>query len=238
VPSESRWASQIGTTETRISSTATTLTTGAWLGRVRLVKIQIGRVWSPAPAVKVVTMISSKERAKASRPPASRAERRVGKVTRRKVWTPSAPRSMDASSNDRDMRRRRARVLLNTTTMQKVAWPATIVHRDRGTPRKRKADWRAMPVTIPGRAIGSTTSRDSVSRPKKRWRWTANESRVPRTRATRVAPAAAFTEVQRAARAPGLPQARPHQSAVKPSGGQAATRAGLKELITTTSRGT
>ena len=58
------------------------------MGRVRLVKIQMGRVWTPAPAVKVVTMISSKERAKASRPPASRAERRAGKVTRRKVWTP------------------------------------------------------------------------------------------------------------------------------------------------------
>jgi hypothetical protein len=93
-------------------------------------------------------------------------------------------------------------------------------------------------VTIPGRAIGRTTSRDRVSRPKKRWRWTANDSRVPRTRATRVAPAAALTEVQRAARAPGLSQARAHHSAVKPSGGQAATRAELKELITTTSRGT
>ena len=34
------------------------------------------------------------------------------------------------------------------------------------------------------------------------------------------------------------PGARAHQSAVNPSGGQAATRAGLKELITTTSRGT
>jgi hypothetical protein len=36
------------------------------------------RVWTPAPAVKVVTMISSKETAKGSRPPASRAERNVG----------------------------------------------------------------------------------------------------------------------------------------------------------------
>jgi hypothetical protein len=38
----------------------------------------MGRVWSPAPAVKVVTKISSKERAKARRPPASWAERRAG----------------------------------------------------------------------------------------------------------------------------------------------------------------
>jgi len=138
----------------------------------------------------------------------------------------------------RDIRRRRARVLLNTTTMQKVAWPTTIVHSDSGTPRNRKADWRAIPVTIPGRAIGRTTSSDRVSRPKKRWRWTANDSKVPSTRATRVAPTAALTEVQRAARAPGLSQALPHHSVVNPSGGQTATRAGLKELITTTSSGT
>ena len=39
------------------------MTTGAWLGRVRLVKIQMGR-----------------------------------------VWTPSAPRSMDASSRERETR--------------------------------------------------------------------------------------------------------------------------------------
>ena len=63
VPSDRRWASQIGTTETSTSRTATTLTTGAWLGRVRLVKIQMGR-----------------------------------------VWTPSAPRSMDASSRERETR--------------------------------------------------------------------------------------------------------------------------------------
>jgi hypothetical protein len=71
----------MGTTETTTSRTATTLTTGAWLGRVRLVKTQMGRVWTPAPAptVKVVTMISSKEKAKARRPPASRAERRAGR---------------------------------------------------------------------------------------------------------------------------------------------------------------
>ena len=35
----------------------------------------------PGPAVKVVTTISSKDRAKASRPPATSAERISGKVT-------------------------------------------------------------------------------------------------------------------------------------------------------------
>ena len=46
--SDRRWASQMGTTETSTSRTATTLTTGAWLERVRLVKIQMGKVWTPA----------------------------------------------------------------------------------------------------------------------------------------------------------------------------------------------
>ena len=35
------------TTETSTSRTATTLTTGAWLVLVRLVKSQMGRVWTP-----------------------------------------------------------------------------------------------------------------------------------------------------------------------------------------------
>ena len=52
--------------EIRITITATTLTIGSWLGRKRLVKIQIGRVSWPAPIVNVVTMISSNESAKAS----------------------------------------------------------------------------------------------------------------------------------------------------------------------------
>lgn len=43
-------------------------------------KIQTGRVWTPGPAVKVVTTISSKDRAKASSPPANSAERTNGKV--------------------------------------------------------------------------------------------------------------------------------------------------------------
>jgi hypothetical protein len=58
---------------------AATLTIGSWFGRERLTKIQIGSVWM-APAVNVVTMISSKDRAKARRPPASSAVRSCGKT--------------------------------------------------------------------------------------------------------------------------------------------------------------
>ena len=98
--------------EIRITSRATTLTIGSWLGRKRLRKIQIGRVSSPAPSVNVVTMISSKESAKASRPPATSAVFIVGRVTKRKVCQLSAPRSAEASSKEAELRRRRAITLL------------------------------------------------------------------------------------------------------------------------------
>ena len=98
--------------EIRITITATASTIGSWLGRKRLRKIQIGRVSSPAPIVNVVTMISSKERAKASRAPAARAVLMLGKVTKRKVCQVSAPRSAEASSKEPEVRRRRATTLL------------------------------------------------------------------------------------------------------------------------------
>src|SRR5688572_29035615 len=97
--------------ESTSSIVATTLTIGSWLGRDRFVKIQIGSVWS-GPAVNVVTMISSKESAKASSAPATSAVLRLGKVTWRKVCQVSAPRSADASSNEVETLRRRAITLL------------------------------------------------------------------------------------------------------------------------------
>ena len=57
-------------------------------------------------------MISSNDRAKASSAPAISAVRIAGKVMRRKVVNVSAPRSVDASSNERDVRRSRAMALL------------------------------------------------------------------------------------------------------------------------------
>ena len=61
-----------------------------------------------APAVKFVTMTSSNESAKASRPPATSAVERTGQTTKRNVCQPSAPRSCDASISDGDERRSRA----------------------------------------------------------------------------------------------------------------------------------
>ena len=67
------------------------------------------------------------------------------------------------------MRRRRATTLLKTTTMQKVAWPMIDVKRPSDTPSTCvKVALSAMPVTMPGSAIGSTTRNETASRPKKR----------------------------------------------------------------------
>src|SRR5664279_3786039 len=107
------------------SAAATALTIGAWFGRNKLLKIHCGNVWMPGPAVNDVTTISSNDRAKDSNAPAITAERTAGKVTKRKVCHVDAPRSIDASCNDRPVRRNRAATLLNTTTMQKVAWPVS-----------------------------------------------------------------------------------------------------------------
>jgi len=102
------------------------LTIGAWFGRNRLLKIQIGSVCTFGGAVNVVTMISSNDSPNASTAPATREARIWGKVTRRNVVQLVAPRSIDASSNDMPTRRSRASALLYTTTMQNVAWPMRI----------------------------------------------------------------------------------------------------------------
>ena len=67
-----------------------------------------------------------------------------------------------------------------------------------------KVELSAMPVTIPGSAIGRITRNEIVSRPKKRWRATASDARVPRIIATPVASSPTFTEYQSASRAPTL----------------------------------
>ncbi len=74
-------------------------------------KIHSGRVFW-APAVKVVTITSSKESAKASSAPETSAVDTTGRVTWRNVCQPRAPRSMDASSSEGAVRRRRASTLL------------------------------------------------------------------------------------------------------------------------------
>src|SRR4051812_7394121 len=106
------------------------------------------------PAVKYVTTTSSNESANARSPPATSAVESTGQVTNRKVCQPSAPRSADASRSDGDDRRKRARTLLYAITRQNVAWPITIVHSERSMCRYVKNEFSAIPVMIPGNAIG------------------------------------------------------------------------------------
>src|SRR3954467_8296088 len=94
-----------------ITQMPTTLTTGSWLGRERLDRIQIGSV-SRSPAVNVVTITSSKLRAKAGGARPTSAEGSCGNVTYQKVCHVWAPRSAEASSNEPLVRRRRAMTLL------------------------------------------------------------------------------------------------------------------------------
>src|SRR5436190_12875434 len=105
--------------------------------------------------------------------------------------------------------------------MQKVAWPTITVKRLRLTPSTWvKVLLRATPVTMPGRAIGSTTRKEIVSRPKKRWRATAREARVPSRSAIAVAATPALIEVKKASRAASFLNAWENQWVVQPGGGQ------------------
>ena len=61
---------------------------------------------------------------------------------------------------------------------------------------KTKNELSAMPVMIPGSAIGSTSRNETVSRPKKRKRAIANAAAEPSTSAVPVARSAARTESQ------------------------------------------
>ena len=76
--------------------------------------------------------------------------------------------------------------------MQKVPWPITIVQSENGMPEIWMNEFRAMPVTTPGSAIGSTSSSDTDSRPKKRKRATANAAALPSRIAISAASEAAF----------------------------------------------
>src|ERR671935_136418 len=87
--------------------------------------------------------------------------------------------------------------------MQKVAWPMVIVQSERLMPPNAKNELRAMPVMIPGRAIGRTRRNETTSRPKNRKRWTPKAAADPSTSATPVASAPAFNDSTSAARTSG-----------------------------------
>src|SRR5919202_3369173 len=82
-------------------------------------------------------------------------------------------------------------------TTQKVAWPITIVQIEGATwwiGLVEKNEFSAIPVMIPGSAIGSRSRNDTDSRPKKRKRWIANAAIEPRTSENPVATTPTFSE--------------------------------------------
>ncbi|MNL45498.1 hypothetical protein D3C87_1681480 [compost metagenome] len=103
--------------------------------------------------------------------------------------------------------------------MQKVAWPSTMVQKENGISAIEKAERSAMPVMMPGSAIGRMTSSEMVSRPKKRVWLTAAAQSVPSTRATAVAIEATLTESVSAAQTSGRFQAMANHCVVSPGGG-------------------
>ena len=183
-------------------------------------------------------MISSKDSPKASRPPATSAERIAGNVMSRNVRARVAPRSIAASSTLPTVLRRRAAALFSTTTTQKVAWPAISVSSVSPPRNVVNTLFRARPVTMPGRAIGSTNSRETVLRPQKSYRETAMAVSVPSTSAMAVAMLATTREVVRASRTPSLRKAACHHSVVYPGGGHWNSLLVLNELTTTMASGT
>src|SRR6267154_4540323 len=86
-----------------------------------------------------------------------------------------------------------------------------------------KYELSAMPVMIPGSAIGSTSRNEIDSRPKKRKRCTPNDAADPSTRAIVVASSAAFSESNSACCMSPLWIAGPNHLDVRPAIGQLCT---------------
>ena len=99
------------------------------------------------------------------------------------------------------------------------------------------ADCRARAVTIPGRAMGSTSAKEMASRPKNRNRCTANAANDPSTSAIAVAHAPAIRELASAERRVGSFHAMGNHFVVHRSGGQDASTLRLNAYTTTISNG-
>ncbi len=91
-----------------------------------------------------------------------------------------------------------------------------------------KYEFSAMPVMIPGSAIGSTSRNEIDSRPKKRKRCTPNDAIDPRMSATTVASTPALSESQSAVCMSALWIAGENHFVVRPGIGQLWTFDSLK----------
>src|SRR5438445_12783290 len=111
-------------------------------------------------------------------------------------------------------------------TMQKVVCPITMVQSDgvswcAGLLRKKELS--AIPVMIPGSAIGRITTNETTSRPKNEKRWIANAAAEPSRIAATIVTPATLSESTKAWRTSWLAQAARNQCVVKPAIGQLCT---------------
>jgi hypothetical protein len=104
---------------------------------------------------------------------------------------------------------------LKTVTMQNVACATTTVKRPSSIPKTvRNMLLSAMPVTMPGSAIGRMMKSETTLRPKNLLRVSARAAIVPSTSETTVASSPTWTLTRSACRAPAECQARLHHSVV------------------------
>src|SRR2546423_14509666 len=113
-------------------------------------------------------------------------------------------------------------------TTQNVACPITIVQYDRLVPQKAKNELSAMPVMIPGSAIGRTSSQEIASRPKKRKRESPKAAADPSNTGAGAAPRAAPNGSQSAPRLSRVLHGYENQIAAGRQGGQPPEGAGLE----------
>src|SRR3982750_3917266 len=96
-----------------------------------------------------------------------------------------------------------------------------MVQNENGISNRLKAERSAIPVTMPGKAMGRMTSSEITSRPKNLLPETAAAQSVPRISAISVEIAATCTESVIAAHTSGRAAATANHLSVSPGGGQA-----------------
>src|SRR5262249_28936697 len=106
--------------------------------------------------------------------------------------------------------------------------PTTIVQNERLIDQKAKNEFSAIPVMIPGSAIGSTKMNEIASRPKNRLRDNPNAASEPSSSASAVATHAALIDNHSAPRTSESSQAAENQWVVKPGIGKLWTLDELK----------
>ena len=104
-------------------------------------------------------------------------------------------------------------------TMQKVAWPRTMVQVENGIPITSKADRSDMPVMMPGRAMGNRISSEIWSRPKNFARLIAAATNVPSTSASAVEIAATCSDRYSGGQMSARFHATANHLSVRPGGG-------------------